>query len=88
MTFWDFCASFYDRAEKANTAYSVMLKLMRDLTPQGASVFEAAAGTGAISLAVADKAGSEHCTDLSERMLSVARKKAVKGHAQNITFSH
>ena len=88
MTFWDFCAPFYDRAEKANTAYSGMLKLMHDLTPQGASVFEAAAGTGTISMAVADKSKNVHCTDLSERMLSVARKKAVKNHAQNITFSN
>jgi SAM-dependent methyltransferase len=87
MTFWDFCAPFYDRAEKTNTAYAGMLRLMRDLTPQGASVFEAAAGTGSISLAVADKAGSVRCTDLSERMLSVARKKADKRDVKNITFS-
>jgi len=87
MTFWDFCAPFYDRAEKANTAYHGMLRLMRDLTPQGAIVFEAAAGTGAISLAVADKAKNVHCTDLSERMLSVAREKATKRGASNITFS-
>ena len=87
MTFWDFCAPFYDRAEKTNTAYAGMLRLMRDLTPQGAKVFEAAAGTGAISLAVADKAESVHCTDLSERMLSVARKNAAKRGVKNITFS-
>ena len=87
MTFWDFCAPFYDRVEKANTAYSDMLRLIRDLTPQGASVFEAAVGTGAISLAVADKAECVHCTDISDRMLSVARKKAAKRGVQNITFS-
>ncbi|MCL1879974.1 MAG: class I SAM-dependent methyltransferase [Actinomycetia bacterium] len=88
MTFWDFCAPFYDRAEKTNTAYSGMLRLMRDLTPPESSVFEAAAGTGAISLAVAGKAKSVHCTDLSERMLSVARKKAFKRDISNITFSN
>jgi SAM-dependent methyltransferase len=86
MTFWDFCAPFYDRAEHTNTAYSKMLKLMRDLTPEGATVFEAAAGTGSISLAVANKAKSVLCTDLSERMLTVARKKAAKQGATNITF--
>ena len=88
MTFWDFCAPFYDRAEKTNTAYHGMLQLMRDLTPQGASVFETAAGTGSISLAVADKAKNVHCTDLSERMLSVASKKAAKRGVSNITFSN
>jgi SAM-dependent methyltransferase len=86
MTFWDFCAPFYDRAEKTNTAYEGMLHRLRELTPQGASVFEAAAGTGAISIAIADKAGSILCTDLSERMLAVAKKKAVKQGIGNITF--
>ncbi len=87
MTFWDFCAPFYDRAEHTNTAYSKMLALMRDLTPEGASVFEAAAGTGSISLAIAGKARSVLCTDISERMLEVAGKKAAKAGAGNITFS-
>ncbi len=87
MTFWDFCAPFYDRAEHTNTAYPKMLRLMRDLTPAGASVFEAAAGTGSISLAVAGRARFVLCTDISERMLEVARKKAAKEGANNITFS-
>jgi len=86
MTFWDFSAPFYDRAEHTNTAYSKMLGVMSGLTPEGAAVFEAAAGTGSISLAVADKAGRVLCTDLSERMLAVARKKAAKQGADNITF--
>jgi SAM-dependent methyltransferase len=86
MTFWDFCAPFYDRAEKTNTAYEGMLHRLRELTPQGASVFEAAAGTGAISIAIADKAGSILCSDLSERMLAVAKKKAVKQGIGNIKF--
>ncbi len=87
MTFWDFCAPFYDRAENTNTAYPKMLSMMRDLTPDGASVFEAAAGTGSISLTVADKARSVLCTDISERMLALAGKKAVKADIGNITFS-
>ena len=87
MTFWDFCAPFYDRAEHTNTAYSKMLAMMRDLTPVGASVFEAAAGTGSISLAVAGKARSVLCTDISGRMLEVAGKKAAKAGIRNITFS-
>lgn len=86
MTFWDFSAPFYDRAEHTNTAYSKMLRVMRYLTPEGASVFEAAAGTGSISLAVAEKAKNVLCTDLSEKMLKVARKKAIKQGVKNITF--
>jgi SAM-dependent methyltransferase len=86
MTFWDFCAPFYDKAEQANTAYNGMLRQVYELTPQGASVFEAAAGTGAISVFVADKAKNVLCTDISKRMLNVARKKAAKRGIENIVF--
>jgi ubiquinone/menaquinone biosynthesis C-methylase UbiE len=63
-----------------------MLQSIRGIVQKNAAVFEAAAGTGAISLAVADKAKSVLCTDLSKRMLNVARKKAAKRGAGNITF--
>jgi ubiquinone/menaquinone biosynthesis C-methylase UbiE len=63
-----------------------MLHMILDFIPQGASVFEAAAGTGAISLAVADKAGSVLCTDLSERMLGVARRKAERHGVGQVNF--
>lgn len=86
-TFWDFCAPFYDLAEKANgRAYDVMLETVRERLPHGANVLEVAAGTGAISLAVADKAASVLCTDISEQMLAVARKKAAKRGVKNIEF--
>ncbi|MCL2295520.1 MAG: class I SAM-dependent methyltransferase [Methanomassiliicoccaceae archaeon] len=87
MTFWDLSASFYDRAEQSNTAYNGMLRSIREQTPPGARVFEAAAGTGAISLFIADKAENIICTDLSDRMLKVARKKAAKQGVENIVFS-
>jgi ubiquinone/menaquinone biosynthesis C-methylase UbiE len=76
MTFWDFCAPFYDLAEKMNgRAYDGMLGAVRDIVPQGATVLEAAAGTGSISAAVSDKARSVLCTDISENMLKAARRK-------------
>ncbi|GHV42195.1 hypothetical protein FACS189490_10640 [Clostridia bacterium] len=79
MTFWDFCAPFYDFAEKVNgRAYDTMLKTVRDFVPQGVTVLEAAAGTGSISVAVACKAQSVLCTDISDNMLKVARRKAAK----------
>ena len=86
-TFWDFCAPFYDIAEKVNgRAYGEMLRTVRELVPQGATVLEAAAGTGAISLAVSDKASRILCTDVSEEMLNIARRKMVKRGVQNITI--
>jgi ubiquinone/menaquinone biosynthesis C-methylase UbiE len=88
MTFWDFCAPFYDFAERRNgRAYGQMIKTVRELVPQGARVLELAGGTGAISLSVADKASSVLCTDISARMLAVAKKKADKRGVANITFS-
>ena len=58
-TFWDFCAPFYDVAEGTKgRAYGEMPSVVRGLVPQGAVVLEAAAGTGAISLVVADRASS------------------------------
>jgi ubiquinone/menaquinone biosynthesis C-methylase UbiE len=84
MTFWDFCAPFYDLAEKTNgRAYGDMLKTVSDIIPQGASVLEAAAGTGSISVAVSRKARSVLCTDISDNMLKIARRKAA--NCSNIT---
>ncbi|MCL2531155.1 MAG: class I SAM-dependent methyltransferase [Oscillospiraceae bacterium] len=89
MDFWDFCAPFYDLGAKANKrAYREMLHIVRELVPPDASVLEAAAGTGAISLAVADKASHVLCTDLSDNMLKKAQKKAAKRKASNVIIAN
>jgi ubiquinone/menaquinone biosynthesis C-methylase UbiE len=88
MNFWDFCAPLYDFFQRFNgNTYRKMLETVQEIVPINASVLEVAAGTGAVSLAVAGKAESIFCTDLSERMLSVARKKAKKRGASNIRFN-
>jgi ubiquinone/menaquinone biosynthesis C-methylase UbiE len=87
--FWDFCAPFYDLAEKANgRAYGKMLAMVSGFVPEGASVLEAAAGTGSISLAAAEKASSVLCTDVSDKMLKRARRKAYKRGVKNITIEN
>jgi len=89
MAFWDFCAPFYDFAEKSNgKAYSQMLETVRKVVPKNTTVLEVAAGTGAISVAVAYKVKYILCTDLSDRMLLVARKKAKRYRASNIRFEN
>jgi ubiquinone/menaquinone biosynthesis C-methylase UbiE len=89
VNFWDFCSPFYDFAEKSNgIAYETMLKIVRETVPSNSIVLEVAAGTGSISLAVADKAESVLCTDLSRRMLSVARKKSRKQAVSNVHFDN
>jgi ubiquinone/menaquinone biosynthesis C-methylase UbiE len=88
MTFWDFCAPMYDFFERRNgAAYAKMLRVVTKLTPEGASVFEAACGTAEIGIAVSKKAGSVLCTDMSENMLKVAAKKIAKRRIKNITIS-
>ena len=89
MTFWDFCAPFYDIAQKTNgNTYTKMIEKVREHVPQNATVLEVAAGTGAISIAVADKVKSIYCTDISERMLLIARRKANKRRISNISFAN
>jgi len=87
MTFWDFCAPFYDLSMKANgEAYAKMLAAIQELVPYGASVIEVAAGTGAISIAICHRASNILCTDFSKQMIKVAERKAEKAKAPNITF--
>lgn len=63
-TFWDRFAFAYDIAEGLNKkVYRSMLSQIAALIPQQARVLECAAGTGAISIAVAPKAESVLCTD-------------------------
>ncbi|MDR0301712.1 MAG: methyltransferase domain-containing protein [Treponema sp.] len=89
MTFWDFCAPFYDIVERRNAiAYNDMIKTVRDVIPAGASVLEIAAGTGSVTLGIADKVKNVFCTDVSEQMLSVARKKAAKRGVKNVVFGN
>lgn len=89
MTFWDFCAPLYDFTQKTNgRAYNEMLRTVREITPKGASVLEIAAGTGSISLTVADKAATVFCTDVSVPMLNIAKKKAAKSVVSNISFGN
>lgn len=85
--FWDFCAPFYDLAERTNNSYRLMVYAIRELIPQRASVMECAAGTGAISLAVSEKASLVLCTDLSDKMLKIAERKAKKLKVTNILFA-
>lgn len=87
MDFWDKTARFYDLAEKLNgKVYREMCELTAKLTPRGAKVLDCAAGTGEHSIAAAKKADSVLCTDNSEKMLEVARKKAEKEGAFHIGF--
>lgn len=87
MDFWSKIAGVYDVAERLNgKVYRKMCEITTELTPFGARVLDCAAGTGELSVAAARKADSVLCTDYSEKMLDVARKKVRKGFFDNISF--
>lgn len=85
--FWDKTAEFYDFAEAFNgKVYRKMTSVVKKLTREGGAVLECAAGTGELSLAAAEKAGTVVCTDRSEKMLKIAEKKAKASRKENIRF--
>lgn len=87
MDFWNTFAGFYDVAEALNGGvYREMTELTARLVPHGADVLDCAAGTGELSLTAARRAGKVICTDNSEEMLKIARKKAKKRQLVNIEF--
>ena len=85
--FWDKIAGVYDLAESINgDVYHEMCAQTERLVPAGAKVLDCAAGTGELSLAAAKNAEFVVCTDLSEKMLKNARRKAGFFGADNISF--
>lgn len=88
MEFWDKIAGLYDIAESFNgRVYHKMTETVTELTPAGARVLDIAAGTGQLSLAAAKKADSVLCADMSEKMLKIAKKKAMRKGVVNIDYA-
>lgn len=88
MSFWDRIAGLYDLAEFTNRKVnSAAVVRVAQLVPAGARVLDCAAGTGAFTLAAAERAKSVLCTDLSQAMLDRAEKKARRWGLANITFA-
>jgi ubiquinone/menaquinone biosynthesis C-methylase UbiE len=85
MTFWDFCAPIYDSVQ--GDSFRRMVESVKSFVPQGANILEAAAGTGSISVAVADTVATVLCTDLSPKMLNIAKIKARRNGVRNINFA-
>ena len=87
-TFWDRWARFYDGVQWSNRRVNgAAADRVAALIPAGARVLDCAAGTGLFSLAVARRAGSVLCTDLSEAMLERARRKAGRRGLANLCFA-
>lgn len=87
IDFWSGFARFYDVAEAINgEVYREMLYQTRILIPRGAKVLDCAAGTGALTIAAAERARSVLCTNNSEKMLEVAKGKCRRRRLDNVSF--
>jgi ubiquinone/menaquinone biosynthesis C-methylase UbiE len=88
QAFWDFCARFYDFVQLQNSAYKKAVDFVSQIIENDSSVIELAAGTGEFSLACAKRAKAVVCSDISQNMLKVAKKKAKKRGVENICFEN
>jgi len=88
MTFWDFWAPFYDSFEVLNKAYRQMINKVCELTPLDSNILELAGGTGNLSLALSTGAKKVLCTDISDNMLKVAKRKASRRKINNVSFEN
>ena len=85
--FWDRVAGLYDLAELLNRRANLAMKRETALwVPPGSRVLDCAAGTGALSLAAARRAGYVLCTDLSPDMLARAKGKGAGGSHEHGVF--
>lgn len=86
--FWDRVAGLYDLSETTNRRANLsMAREAARWVPPGSRVLDCAAGTGALTLAAAAKAGYVLCTDLSEKMLARAERKAERAGRTNVEFA-
>lgn len=86
-SFWDRIAGLYDLSETTNRRANLATEqAVARWVPSGSRVLDCAAGTGALTLAAAQKAGYVLCTDLSQEMLAQAEKKARLAGAANVAF--
>lgn len=85
--FWDWIAPRYARTAVADeAAYQRKLAVTREHLGPRAEVLELGCGTGSTAIAHAPFVGHVLATDLSERMIEIARGKAQAAGARNVSF--
>jgi ubiquinone/menaquinone biosynthesis C-methylase UbiE len=85
--FWNRFAHRYDSfVDRRVKSYDTLLEKLLQEIDAGATVLEVAAGTGAVSLRLAEKAGYVYGVDISPAMVQQARKKARANKVENVEF--
>jgi ubiquinone/menaquinone biosynthesis C-methylase UbiE len=86
--YWDKYAPKYDRGiEKYWGFYAAVVDKISQDVEVGNTVLEVAAGTGAISLKVAEQAARVYAVDISPLMVDEAKKKMKEKGIGNVEFS-
>jgi len=86
--YWDKYAPRYDRGiEKYWGFYAALVDKISQDAGVGNTVLEVAAGTGAISLKVAEQAARVYAVDISPLMVDEAKKKMEEKGIGNVEFS-
>jgi ubiquinone/menaquinone biosynthesis C-methylase UbiE len=85
--FWDRIATRYARKPVGDeTAYQRKLATTREYLRPDMEVLEIGCGTGSTAIAHAPYVRHIRATDISEKMIEIARGKAASQGAQNVTF--
>ncbi len=86
--FWDRVSGVYDLIRLTNRRANLAMEQETALwVPPGSRVLDCAAGTVALSLAAAKRAGYVLCTDLSAAMLARAKSKTKRAGMANMGFA-
>ena len=85
--FWDKIAERYSRKPVADeAAYQKKLQVTREYFHPGMAVLEFGCGTGSTAIAHAPYVKHIRATDISSKMIEIARAKAEEQDVQNVTF--
>ncbi len=85
--FWDRLADKYARQPVADeSAYQTKLRITREHFRPDMSVLEIGCGTGSTAIVHAPFVRSIRALDFSERMLEIARAKAMSAKVENVSF--
>lgn len=85
--FWDWMAERYARQPIADeSAYGEKLSRTRQYLGPECRVLEFGCGTGSTAIAHAPYAGHVHATDISAKMLAIAKERACAEGLSNVSF--
>ena len=85
--FWDRIAERYARRPVADeAAYQRKLAVTRERLRPDMELLEVGCGTGSTAIAHAPYVKHVHATDISSRMIEIARRKAADASVANVTF--